>query len=321
MISDKENVDLINDCLILYAKFQEFFKKVIENTNFKFIETPKDTNNIPFKINKNILKNYFLETTNIPEKTVSKFLKTLSNGKFINFFKKPLLSKGNDYLFHFLNSTANIAVNIIDDWLEENNFKLEERGVIFEQFIKNELTMVFQEKKYNYYIFNKSKFKSTNIEEEIDLIIVLNNIILLGEAKCIKYPIEIRDVDNACGRVLEGVEQVKRKMEFIKNNEALFNIDGITIEGKTIIPFVITNYPCFSGWCPDDIPVVDYELIRNYIETGALLYSKIEFKTLTEQGKKEYYSNQKEFEERFNDFLNTPEPILDIKRSLRKKGY
>jgi len=316
IISNNNTSELILDCLILYSKFQEFFSEVIANTNFTLIETQEDIDKIPFKVNKKILKNYFLETTNIKDEVIDKFLKTLSNKRTINFFKKPLLPKNDYYLFHFLNATANNALNIIDDWLEDNNFKLDGRGVIFEKFIKSELSTIFQEKNYYYHIFDKSKFKSTTNHEEIDLIIVLENIVLLGEAKCIKYPIEIRDTENSCQRILEGVEQIKRKMEFIQNNENIFNINGVNINNKKIIPFVVTNYPCFSGWCPDDIPIIDYELFRNYVDTGALLYGKIDTGVISEEGKKEYYSNQKEFEERFESFLKNPEPIQDISSKL-----
>lgn len=317
MINNNKYSELINDYLILYSKFQDFFKQIQIKCNTSDIKSLDDLKNIPAKINKNILKNYLLNTTTYPQETIQKFLKILGNKNTINFFKKPLLPIGNDYLFHLLNITGNITVNNIDDWLEINNVNLQERGIIFEDYVKAKTKEILKNKNYKFFIPDIKKFKNSNEnEEEIDLIISLENIILLIELKCIKYPIEYHDIENAKQRLLEGVSQIKRKMVFVQDNTQLFKSKQVNIENKEIIPLVITNNPNFTGLIVNNVPIIDFELFNNYIDVGKFITFKIDNKSFKEDKSVIYYNNQREFELKIKDFMNNPIPLKDIEEKI-----
>ena len=317
MMNDNKYSELINDYLILYSKFQDFFKQVQIKCDYSAIKSVDDLKNIPAKINKNILRNYLLDVTTYSQETIQKFLKILENKKTINFFKKPLLPMGSDYLFHLLNTTGNITLNNIDDWLEMNNLNLQERGIIFEDYIKDKTKEILKNKNFKFFIPDIKKFKNSDEnEEEIDLIVSLENIILLIELKCIKYPIENHDIENAKQRLMEGVLQIKRKKSFLQGNVQLFKSKQINIENKEIIPLVITNNPNFTGLIIDNIPIIDFELFNNYINVGKFITAKIDNQSFEEHKSVIYYNNQREFEENIKDFMNNTIILKEIEEKI-----
>lgn len=318
MMDNRHYFELINDYLILYSKFQDFFKQVQIQCNVSYIKSIDDLKNIPAKINKNHLENYLIDTTTYSQETIQKFLKTLENKGSINFFKKPLLLINDYYMFHLLNATGNITLNNIDDWLELNNLDLQERGTIFEAYVKNKTKKILENKNYKFFIPDDKKFKNSDgAEEEIDLIIDLENIILILELKCIKYPIENHDIENAKRRLLDGVEQVVRKKEFLQKNTQLFKSKNINTENKEIVPLVITNNPNFTGLIVNNVPIIDFELFNNYVDVGKFIIAKIDNNSFEEYQSEVYYDNQREFEANIKDFMSNPIPLQDIEKKIK----
>ena len=198
-----------------------------------------------------------------------------------------------------------------------NNLNLQERGIIFEDYIKDKTKEILKNKNFKFFIPDIKKFKNSDEnEEEIDLIVSLENIILLIELKCIKYPIENHDIENAKQRLMEGVLQIKRKKSFLQGNVQLFKSKQINIENKEIIPLVITNNPNFTGLIIDNIPIIDFELFNNYINVGKFITAKIDNQSFEEHKSVIYYNNQREFEENIKDFMNNPIPLKDIEEKI-----
>jgi hypothetical protein len=93
---------------------------------------------------------------------------------------------------------------------------------------------------------NKYGYKLDQIEE-IDLIINLHDIVSIGELKCIRYPMELRNYFYNRKRLINGCNQIIRKSAYMQNNAEEFKKDIGDIAEKKIIPIVITNYPIFVG--------------------------------------------------------------------------
>ena len=318
MMDNQQYFEIINDYLILYSKFQDFFKQDQNQCNISDIKSIGNLKNIPVKINKSCLEKYLIDTTIYSQETIQKFLKTLVNKCAINFFKKPLLLINDDYMFHLLNTTANVVLNNIDDWLEMNNLDLQERGTIFEAYVKNKTKKILENKNYKFFITDDKKLKNSDgTEEEIDLIVDLENIILILELKCIKYPIENHDIENAKQRLLGGVEQILRKKEFLQKNCQLFKSKNINAENKEIMPLVITNNPNFTGLIVNNVPIIDFELFNNYVNVGKFITAKIDNNSFKESQSKVYYDNQREFEANIKEFMNSPIPLQDIEKKIK----
>ena len=77
-----------------------------------------------------------------------------------------------------------------------------------------------KKKKATFQIIPSNKIISNNKKfEEIDLLLILKDVVIVAEIKCIKFPIEPRDKHNSIRRLTEGVKQVKRKVNFLTLNK------------------------------------------------------------------------------------------------------
>lgn len=320
MYHEKEIASLIEDYLIMYSKLKELFNAICKFSDISDLKNFKNLEHIPTKIKKSTLIDYMLNVTNFERKTIIIFLSTLEMQNSINFFKYPLYIYGEYYIFHLLTSTASIILNNIDNWIEKNDYNLNVRGKIFEKYIKANVRTILKDKKYKYNLCDSSMFRAVdNTKEEIDLIVEFEKIVLIAECKSMKYPIEHRDVDNSRKRVLEGVEQIIRKKTFIEKNPEIFLSYNLNIQDKEIVPLVITSIPCFTGWVVKNVPVIDYELFFNYIDTGCLSEGSLDGFKYKKTGQKDYYINQDDFEENFNEFFHNPLPVQDISNLCVKK--
>lgn len=163
----------------------------------------------------------------------------------LSIWKTPILGRGNECIFNLMPLVAPNMLALIEHWLEVGGYQLENRGIIFERYLKR----VFRERSMESYeckIPAKQKYciAETNKEEEIDLILCLKKVVLIAEVKCISYPMEPRDYHNAMTIILHGVSQAKRKARFIEVNKFAFVSDLGDTSNKA---FISVNMPGQNG--------------------------------------------------------------------------
>lgn len=318
IMPDAEGLTL-KDCLILFNMTQSIFNNAVNYNNVEddSVMRIKEFGKFPSKINSNNLKLYLKSRTRYTAKQINYFLNLLVNKKDqrLNFWSYPFLEK-NGYFYIPLLSFLNPLIFVLSDkWLEDSGFDLEERGSYFEKSIKENFTEALTNKKYNFVIPNISKYTLPNGKfEEIDLIINLKNVVLIAEVKCIKYSLTPRDEFNALKRLREGAKQINRKAEFIITNSEKFKNEIGDITGKKIIKIVLTNFPSYSGYIMDDVPIVDYYLIESYIKSGKIS----SYRLVSDNGKitenklraeEKFYNNEDEFCNNFESFVFKPQYI------------
>lgn len=203
-----------------------------------------------------------------------------------------------------------------DFWLESGGYDIDKRGEAFEEHIKFTLTNELSRKGYYSNAIDDNVIRNKSGQfEEIDLILELDKITIIAEVKCIKFPFDPRDYHNTFKRLSEGASQVKRKVNFIKNN--IKDLSKYECLKKEIVSVVITNYPLFSGFIIDEIPITDFSLLENYFINGALSKGRM----INNRGKLEidennadriqYYKNEKELSENFKSFVENPVPVSE----------
>lgn len=204
----------------------------------------------------------------------------------------------------------------MDYWIEKGGFDLDIRGKYLEKYLQEEFATILEKKGYYSYILKRSKlFNKQKKFEEIDLVIILKSVVLIAEVKCIKFPYDARDKHNSLNRLKQGVKQVKRKKEFIEKYKHEITEIGNQIDGKTLIPIVITNFPMYSGYIIDGIPIADYYLFESYFRSGKMSDAK-----LHRGGKEEivkefhYYKGEDEMNKKIDNFFHHPYPVEQIKR-------
>lgn len=295
-----------------------------KNINTSFM-SDTDLNNYPIKIKRDNLIEYLVSRLNLKESEVNKCLYAFTcmlDGN-IDVWKKPLLLQKDVFYLALLPIKAPIMVRIIDGWLDFLNFNLGERGKLFEDYVKNRIKQIFTLKKRELYIYPKSKVYSSSNFEEIDLILVLKNVVIIAEIKCQPYAVNPREHFNAHNTIKKGVKQVKRKTEFLLSEKLEDKDLQARIEGKEIISLVITNFPTFSGYSIDGIPIADFYLLDAYFSSGSVSDGYIKFKygfTKRVINKRSYYYNSENtMNSRLKSFLNDPPPVRNLENHFELK--
>lgn len=319
----------LDDILVLFNQLQQLVIRIKKESEEKVeVENVADLENFAYRTPVETIRNYLHETTNLSNNQINHFLKVVEscNGsKRIDLWSRPLFKVG---IYYFLPLVPIISPNIlylIDVWLDEGGYDLKERGKLFERYIKN-LVKKSLDGRFTYVIPNKSKFFiNESVYEEIDFLLVLKDVVLVAEVKCVKYPFGPRDYYNSIKRLTEGADQVIRKTKFLKVNAEKFVADIGIMKDKEFIPVVITNYPSFSGLKIKDIPVIDFFLLDGYINSGKLGQIKVECTeenqiNLFENTKKVYYDNEEEFNQNLKEYIMHPAPVEEVLNKL-SLGY
>lgn len=313
----------LKDLIIMFSKISALIVK-INDIYMKERIDDEHLNKFLYKIKVGMLRQYLKDTTEFTKKQINSFFELIEsrfeNNSRINLWTRPALRVEDKFYFFSTNIVAPNYSFLVDEWLDSIGYDLKERGKDFERYIKRELNKCLSKRNFSFKIADKSKFYiNENDFEEIDLLINLKNIVIIGEVKCIKYPMSSRDSYNNFKRLREASKQIKRKEKYIyKNRNHLFNDIG-DIENKKIVRVIISNYAIFAGTNVDEIPVIDYFLFDSYIRSGKLTHRTIS----KDNGKYEeileeidYYSNEDEFCNNFEEFIKRPPSINEIKNSL-----
>ena len=221
--------------------------------------------------------------------------------KFNDIWTSMLYPVGEYYLLPFFPIIYSSPYNVIDQLMQRGGFNLEERGKQFEMFLYNQLT----QKKTSFPIncMQTGKYGVQGNEEEIDVLISMKNVVLVADAKCIHYSVEPINYTEAWKRLVEGCEQAIRKGNFIKNNPQFFNKLG-DYSSKTIIPFVITNYPTFTGFSHKGVYIIDSHSFLAYIQSGIMTMRQLTLTIDPIKRFKKFYYNEDQFSNEFIKFLS-----------------
>lgn len=313
------NINNVNlyDVLVLFTEVQHLFGEAFE---IKKVETATDVENFnlfKLKIKKHELIEYLQRKTKYSRNQVKQTLELFIHKEgFYNIWERPLIEIEN-YLFPvILPLISPNTLRMLDYWLEKGGFDLDSRGLLFEKHIKNVLSFEFKRKGYKFNIPIENIFRNNNDEfEEIDLIVELKKITLIAEVKCIKYPFDPRDYYNMHSRLIEGAEQINRKTKFLIDNRDYFKNNGFL--SKPIVKLVITNYPIFSGYEIDGVPITDFSLLENYFINGRFGKGRM---VGTKKGVEiddtfhseiKYYQNEDELSDNLERFFKNPIPITE----------
>lgn len=308
---------VFEEVIAVWCAIQYIVSYVFNNVDFDTtIYTSKDFSIIPRKILKNDLLMYIEKLTGLRYSKIKVIVSSLeANWCCYNDIWSSMLYPINDYyLLPFFTIINTTTYNIVDKLLQRGGFSLEVRGKWFEDFLYNELT--YKTTSFPIKCLPAKKYCIKGKEEEIDLLISMKNTILIADAKCIHYSVEPHNYAEARERLEDGCKQVLRKMEFVKNNCDLFGDLG-DVATKTIIPFVITNYPTFSGFSYNGVYIIDSHSFLAYMHSGIMTCRSIDLTSNTIVSMKRFYNNEDEFSDAFISYLSDN----PMKKELLKRIY
>ncbi len=130
-------------------------------------------------------------------------------------------------------------------------------------------------------------------------------------------------INNNRSQLKKGAEQAKRKSDFVRDNlEDFFAKAGSSscfAEEFKVLPIVISNLPLATGYAFQNVPVIDLRILEQYLEDGRWIPSSL----ITEQGfeplgqEVQFYSSEKEAEDRVEEYLKNPPQIQEVRKNLQ----
>lgn len=224
----------------------------------------------------------------------------------------------------FATTTSPNLRRIVDVWLKQLGVDLGARGPAFEAHI---CASIGRDIAQSPLLSSKSgcldrgiKFTpSGEREEQIDVVAVIGNTVIIGEAKCFLEPAEAKQTAIHRVKVIDAVEQVKRKADAVSRNKKEFRqrLSQLGLElpdNFNVLPVVILNSAIHCGIAVDGVPIVDEYILgvffRGEFVEMALHVAEEGFRTVR---KRVLYSSLEEAEKVLADFLSAPpqmEPLL-----------
>ena len=276
----------------------------------------EDFSVVPSKIRKDSLIDYVVKLTNIKASKVKMVIMKMEAdwSRYNDMWTSMMYPVGDYYLLPFYPILYSSPYNVIDQMMLRGGVDLDNRGKLFERYLYQQLT----EKRTSYPIkcLKAGDYGENGDNEEIDVVVGMKNVILVADAKCIHYSVEPINYAEAWGRLEEGCEQAIRKALFIRNHPELFLALG-DFSNKRFVPFVITNYPTYTGFSHNGVYVIDSHSFLAYMQGG--------YATMREMGMYEnpiiaarrFYQNEDQYSDNFESYLQS-NPIKEI---FRKRIY
>ena len=276
----------------------------------------EDFSVVPSKIRKDRLIDYVVKLTNIKASKVKMVIMKMEAdwSRYNDMWTSMIYPVGDYYLLPFYPIINSSPYNVIDQMMLRGGVDLDNRGKLFENYLYQQLT----EKRTSYPIncLKAGVYGENGDSEEIDVVVGMKNAVLVADAKCIHYSVEPINYAEAWGRLEEGCEQAIRKSEFVRNHPAYFTSLG-DISNKRFVPFVITNYPTFTGFSHNGVYVIDSHSFLAYMQGGYVTMREMGMNEDPVIAAKRFYQNENQYSDNFESYLQS-NPIKEI---FRKRIY
>lgn len=164
---------------------------------------------------------------------------------------------------------------LLDVWLRQLGVDLALRGPAFEQHVRSELEQMISDSSLKALATVLPKplvfTAAGGRREEIDVLLQIGDIVIIGEAKCALRPTESKQIARHRNVLIQGAAQVARKAAAVVAHPAAFRkllLDhGMNVPASyRILPMVIVNNAIHAGFPIDGVPIVDLFILRVFFE-------------------------------------------------------
>lgn len=271
---------------------------------------------VPSKIRKESLIEYVAKLTNIKASKVKMVIMKMEAdwSRYNDMWTSMIYPVGDYYLLPFYPILYSSPYNIIDQMMLRGGVDLDNRGKLFENYLYQQLTA--NRTSYPINCLKAGVYGENGDSEEIDVVVGMKNVVLVADAKCIHYSVEPINYAEAWGRLEEGCEQAVRKALFIRNHPEHFFALG-DISNKRFVPFVITNYPTFTGFSHNGVYVIDSHSFLAYMQGGYVTMREMGMNENPIIAARRFYQNEDQYSDNFENYLQS-NPIKGI---FRKRIY
>ena len=305
----------VDEAVSIWCALQYIAIYVTESLNFDVsLYSREDYAPVPRKILKTNLYNCVVKLTGVKLAKVKAVIGAMEADwtTFNNIWSAMIYPVGDYFLLPFFPLIYSALYNVVDHLLLKGGFDLDERGTLFENYLYEKLTK--EKVSYPITVMKTGYYGVKGNEEEIDVLIGMKNIVLVGDAKCIHYSVEPKNYAEAWERLEEGCEQTLRKIDFIKNNPEYFRELG-DLSDKAFVPFVVTNYPTFVGFSHKGVYVIDSHSFLAYMQGGYITIRELGANEDPIRACKKFYYNEDGFSNNIEDYIaNNPVKQIMLER-------
>lgn len=305
----------IEEVLLVYGTMRYISRHVMNNGRYDAgLYTRSDFDIIPCKILKTDWIDYIGKLITLSKKKIIQCVELFEAdwGRANNIWETPLYPIDEYEIIPLYALSHTTIYFIIDRILDGGGIPLDSRGKMFEKYIYKQLSDT--PFRYERKCLPARKYGIKGDEEEIDVLVKLKHVVLVGEAKCIQYPMEAINYHDSWSRLKEGAEQITRKANFVKRHPEYFQELGDYSDNE-IIPFVVTNYPLYTGCNHNGVYITDVSSFLSYMK-GEHIMTQREFGSMSGEviPLKILYTNEDEFSGKFMQYLqHNPQKELFLK--------
>jgi hypothetical protein len=245
-----------------------------------------------------------------------------------SFWAVPLLpiSGSDDLAIVFPALSVGSAVRRVESWLERgglsDHLSDARRGIKYEAWVRIELASAISGNALltGSLCAPNAVPRSGGNGEQIDLIIVLGDMLIVGEVKCFLYPIESSEHYDYLRKLNEAGEQAVRKGKWLTQNpDEIVKAVGISAERAgtlRAIPIVVTNQGAGFGLDASGARVIDFHFLRLYFSDNEYVAGMaVKFSERQAVNQAEVlYGSEAEAADNFEKTMANPPPL---KRYIR----
>jgi hypothetical protein len=247
------------------------------------------------------------------------------------FWAKPLISiDANENTIIALPAiSVGSAIRRVESWLDEgglsDRLSTARRGLRYEAWVRQELIngLAANSLLSNARCARDGIGRNDEDEEQIDLLLRLGNILVVGEVKCLLAPIEAMEHFNYLTKLNEASKQAIRKAKWISDNRDIaaraLGLSLKDVEPLRPIPIVVLNQSAGVGLLFQYARVVDLHFLRLYL-TYHEYSAGHAFNVLDKMGASEVrvlYDSEQEAADRFEQIMANP-PTIDRFKKFAK---
>ncbi|HEY8696247.1 MAG TPA: hypothetical protein VIM02_01410 [Rhizomicrobium sp.] len=208
-------------------------------------------------------------------------------------------------------------------WLRQGGYDLDQRGPIFESVARDVLAQAVVKSR----LLKDAEVVPNPVRgpegEEIDLLIRVGSLILVGEAKCQLFPVDPLEEFRYRARLVEAAEQANRKAETLQaNSKFVRETFGLSqhVEFR-VVPFALSNLLVGSGFPINGVAVTDLLFMQRLLGEGQLRkFAQMSRDGIADAGYVvDYYKNQEDAEIRIPQLLLDQPVVNDVLTQMRTR--
>ncbi|MDH5898123.1 hypothetical protein [Vibrio splendidus] len=250
-------------------------------------------------------------------------------GKNEDLWCHPLISISDKYYSILTSSLITpVIVRLVEHWLVSLGVELQDKGTTYEKVIIDNLNEALGKNKYISDFDNavSRRIKVNGEEEEIDLLLRVGDLILVGEAKSIVTTDSDISQYRTIGTLKKASNQVIRKTKFLERNlKDVFDKLNWNYQCDYEYKFVrviINSGRMYVGFNVDGVPVCDEKVLLRYFTSDTIpLLSSLDDKTKKEKhiAWVKLYKDISGLEGNLSLYLENPPQIFESESSFEYK--